>query len=483
MTPSFGGASSAPSKHPAPSEHRGGFGDFGGESRAFIERTFREKIILVGVTLPPFTPQETEASLKELARLVNTAGADVVERVTQRRNAPDASTYIGRGKVDQIRAIAEKYDADTVVFDDELTPAQQATLERLLGRSAIDRTTVILDIFAQNAASMEGKTQVELAQLRYLLPRLKGLGYRLSQQAGGIGTRGPGETKLEVDRRRLERRMHHLERQLDEIAQHRFTQAKRRQRSDLWKVSLVGYTNAGKSTLLNRLCGSDTVVRNQLFATLDATTRRLVLPGGEELLLADTVGFIRKLPPTLIEAFTSTLSVVTDADLLLHVVDATADKPEEQISAVREVLVQIGAEDKPELLVWNKCDTLSEEVSGSGKMSISNGMLPADGRALVDGLLPTDGKLSAHDSVRISAAKGYGLEQLLDVLANRLWSLSPVWELFVPHKRGDVIAAVYRSGQVLVEKAEAEGMRYRVRLNDVSASRFKPYAVSGSAVS
>ena len=457
------------------SEHRGGFGAFGGESRAFIERTFREKIVLVGVTLPPSVPQETEASLCELASLVDTAGADVVERVTQRRNAPDAATYVGRGKVEEIRAIAEACDADTVVFDDELTPAQQATLEKLLGRSAIDRTTVILDIFAQNAASMEGKTQVELAQLRYLLPRLKGMGHRLSQQAGGIGTRGPGETKLEVDRRRLERRMHHLVKELDEIAQHRSTQGKRRRNSVLWKVALVGYTNAGKSTLLNRLCGSEVAVRNQLFATLDATTRRLVLPGGEQLLLADTVGFINKLPHALVEAFASTLNVVTDADLLLHVVDATAADPQEQIAAVREVLIQIGAQNKPELLVWNKCDAVGLGSSGDGGA--------AEGIMMTNGHLPSSTRVSARDDIRISAAKGYGLERLLDELANRLWSLSPVRELFVPHKRGDVIAAIHRSGQVLVEEAEAQGMRYRVRLDDVSASRFEHYAVSDAVSS
>ncbi len=449
--------------HPSESDHRGGFGEFGGETRAFIERTFREKIVLAGVTLPPQKPEETEASLRELASLVHTAGADVIAQVTQRRAAPDAATFIGRGKVDEILELAERHDADTVVFDDELSPAQQAKLEKILGRSAIDRTTVILDIFAQNAASMEGKAQVELAQLRYLLPRLRGMGHRLSQQAGGIGTRGPGETKLEVDRRRLERRIHQLERQLDNIAQHRSTQAKQRRRSALWKVALVGYTNAGKSTLLNALCGSEVKVRNLLFATLDATTRKLVLPGGEQLLLADTVGFINKLPHTLVEAFTSTLSVVTDADLLLHVVDASAADPHGQISAVREVLLQIGAHNKPELLVWNKCD---KGAAGQGSPEL-NGAAGATGAA---------------GAVRISAAQRQGLDGLLDALAGRLWSLAPVRELFVPHDRGDVIAAVHRSGQVLVEEADESGMRYRVRLDAASASRFGSYVVSDSVV-
>ena len=462
----------------AESDHRGGFGEFGGETRAFIERTFREKIVLVGVTLPPATPQETEASLVELASLVSAAGADVVEQVTQRRDAPDASTYIGRGKVEELRVIAERHDADTVVFDDELTPAQQATLEQKLGRSAIDRTTVILDIFAQNASSMEGKTQVELAQLRYLLPRIRGMGKRLSQQAGGIGTRGPGETKLEVDRRRLERRVHHLERQLADIAQHRQTQAKRRQNSNLWQVALVGYTNAGKSTLLNQLCGSDVAVRNQLFATLDATTRKLMLPGGEQVLLADTVGFIKKLPHTLVEAFAATLSVVTEADLVLHVVDASAADPWEQIAAVREVLVQIGAEDKPELLVWNKCDRLGG-VGGSGMGA--GGLGGAGGSASLNGSVGAASLNGTGESAWISAATGQGAEQLLETLANRLWSLSPVRELLVPYECGSVIAAVHRSGQVLVETAVAEGMRYRVRLDDASASRFESYVVPAAA--
>ena len=443
----------------APSEHRGGFGEFGGESQGFIERTFREKIVLVGVVLPSATTEETDASLDELHRLVHTAGADEVARVTQRRPAPDPSTFVGKGKVAEIREIAEEHDADTVVFDDELSPAQQATLEKMLGRTAIDRTAVILDIFAQNAASTEGKTQVEFAQLRYLLPRLRGMGIRLSQQAGGIGTRGPGETKLEVDRRRLERRMHHLERQLEEIHRRRNTQNKQRQRSPLRKVAIVGYTNAGKSTLLNQLCGADTLVRNRLFATLDATTRRLTLPGGESVLVADTVGFIRKLPHNLVEAFSSTLSVVTDADLLLHLVDATAADPEQQIEAVRDVLAEIGAGDQPELLVWNKCDRL-----GAG-----------NGQGLAGESLSGNSP-SNKSAVQISAATGAGMEELMNAISSHLWSHYRLAELLVPHSRGDIMASVHRSGQVLEERVEESGIRYQVRLDEASARKLAPFA-------
>lgn len=482
----------------AASDHRGGFGEFGGESQGFIERTFREKIVLVGVTLPSATTEETDASLDELHRLVHTAGADEVARVTQRRPALDPSTFVGKGKVAEIREIAEEQDADTVVFDDELSPAQQATLEKMLGRTAIDRTAVILDIFAQNAASVEGKTQVEFAQLRYLLPRLRGMGIRLSQQAGGIGTRGPGETKLEVDRRRLERRMHHLERQLEEIRRRRNTQNKQRQRSPLRKVAIVGYTNAGKSTLLNQLCGADTLVRNRLFATLDATTRRLTLPGGESVLVADTVGFIRKLPHNLVEAFSSTLSVVTDADLLLHVVDATATDPEQQIEAVRDVLAEIGAGDQPELLVWNKCDRLGagngqglagEALAGNSLSSesrpgeslhgesISNKSLPANSpsnKSLPSKPLSTNSP-SHKSAVQISAATGAGMEELMNAISSHLWSHYRLAELLVPHSRGDIMASIHRAGQVLEERVEEGGIRYQVRLDEASARKLAPF--------
>jgi len=294
----------------AEESHRGAFGDYGGESGGLIERTFRERIVLVGVTLAGDDPEETDASLDELALLVDTAGADALDRVVQRRSSPDAATYVGSGKAKEIKAAANAIDADTVVFDDELTPAQQYNLEKILGRSALDRTAVILDIFAQNASSQEGKAQVELAQLRYRLPRLRSSGRTFSQQGGGIGTRGPGETQLEVDRRRLVRRVHKLEADLRKVQAHRETQSKQRSRTRNRAIALVGYTNAGKSSLLNRLAGADVHVEDRLFATLDATTRRLALPGGETVFATDTVGFVRKLPHQLVTAFKTTLDVV-----------------------------------------------------------------------------------------------------------------------------------------------------------------------------
>jgi len=312
-----------------------------------ISRTVRERIVVVGVTFPGATAAATEAGLDELALLVDTAGADVLARIVQRRTAPDPATYVGRGKADELRAICLEVDADTVVFDDDLSPAQQRNLESMLGRTAIDRTAVILDIFAQNARTPEGRAQVELALLRYRLPRLRGRGTSFSQQAGGIGTRGPGETQLEVDRRRLVRRMARLESDLRQLDRTRRTQRKGRARSRHRTVSLVGYTNAGKSTLLNQLCGADVLVENRLFSTLDPRTRQLVLPGGETILLTDTVGFVRKLPHQVVEAFRSTLEVVRESDLIVHLVDGSAPDLEGQIDAVRTVLAEIGLLDRP----------------------------------------------------------------------------------------------------------------------------------------
>jgi len=289
-----------------------------------IERSYRERIVLVGVSLPGSTDEDTEASLDELALLIDTAGADEAARLVQRRDAPDHTWYLGKGKAEELHELCLAVDADTVVFDNELAPAQQYNLEKLLGRTAIDRTAVILDIFAQNAHTLEGKAQVELALLRYRLPRLRrGATARLSQQRGGVGSRfGSGETKLEVDRRRIKRRITKLESDLRELSGTRQLQRKSRSRSGLAHVTIVGYTNAGKSTLLNRLTDAGVLVEDRLFATLDPTTRRLSLPGGEPVLLTDTVGFVRRLPHGLIEAFKSTLEVATTADFLVHVVDS-----------------------------------------------------------------------------------------------------------------------------------------------------------------
>jgi len=426
---------------------------------SLIDRSFRERIVLVGVATTPAMVPQVEASLDELALLVDTAGADEAARVVQRRDTPDPATYVGRGKAEELHQLSEAVDADTVVFDDELTPAQQRNLEKILGRTAIDRTAVILDIFAQNARTQEGRAQVELALLQYRLPRLRGRGKTLSQQAGAmgagaakapIGSRGPGETQIEVDRRRLLRRMTHLEADLRRLSQTRHTQRRARHRSRLHTLSLVGYTNAGKSSLLNHLTDAGVLVEDRLFATLDPRTRRLDLPGGESVLVSDTVGFVRKLPHQLVEAFRSTLEVVSESDLLIHVVDAAAPDPEGQIEAVRTVLAEIGAERVPELLAFNKLDVVP------------------DAKRLAE---------SHAGAVAISAVTGAGMPELLIAVGDRLRALARVVELVVPYERGDVAAAVHREGEVLVEQHEEGGTRLRVRLDDAGAARFRDFLV------
>ena len=436
---------------PTEESHRGGFGEFGGETRGLIERTYRERILLVAVAIDGAGGAGTvEDSLDELALLVDTAGADVVGRITQRRRAPDPATYVGSGKAAEIKALAEATDCDTVVFDDELSPAQQFKLEKLLGRTAIDRTAVILDIFAQNASSQEGKAQVELAQLRYLAPRLKGRGRALSQQAGGLGgaRRGPGEKALETDRRRLGRRVHKLESELREVGRHRATQAKARQRSGVAHVVVVGYTNAGKSTLENALTDAGVLVEDRLFATLDPTTRQLALPGVEVVLLTDTVGFIRKLPHELVEAFKTTLSVVSEADLLVHVVDASSSDPAEEIAVVRAIIAEVGGGDRPELLVFNKAD------------------LSPDADRLAE---------ASPGAVAVSAATGLGIDALVEAIGDRLRSQRPVVELHIPWARGDVIASVHAHGEVLSEVSGPDQMVMRTRLREEQRGRFAEF--------
>ncbi|HLW45099.1 MAG TPA: GTPase HflX [Acidimicrobiales bacterium] len=418
-----------------------------------ITREFRERIVLVGVVLPGADVEEVEANLDELALLVDTAGADVVARTVQRRNRPDPATFVGRGKAHEIAELAEQVDADTVVFDDELSPAQQRNLERLFGRTAIDRTAVILDIFAQNARSPEGKAQVELALLRYRLPRLRGRGLELSQQAGRIGTRGPGETQLEVDRRRLVRRMHRLEADLRDVDRTRRLQRRSRSRGRLREVALVGYTNAGKSTLLNRLTDAGVPVANRLFVTLDPRTRQLALPGGETVLVTDTVGFVRKLPHELVEAFRSTLESVRLADLLVHVVDGAAGDPEGQIAAVRTVLDEIGAGDVPELLVVNKVDLSSEAARLAAKI---------------------------EGAVCISAATGEGIDAALRAIGDRLRMADRIVELAIPWARGDVLAAVHREGEVVEQEDGDDGARIHVVLDEAGRARFSEFVVRGA---
>jgi GTP-binding protein HflX len=414
-----------------------------------IDRSFRERIIVVGVVFPGLTTETVEAALDELTRLVDSAGADVVGRVIQRRDAPDAATFVGKGKAEEIAELSRSLDVDTVVFDDELSPAQHRNLEKLFGRTAIDRTAVILDIFAQNARSPEGKAQVELALLRYRLPRLRGRGGGLSQQAGGIGTRGPGETQLEVDRRRLVRRMHRLEADLREVDRTRSLQRRSRARGRHRELALVGYTNAGKSTLLNALTDAGVPAENRLFVTLDPRTRQFALPGGETVLVTDTVGFVRKLPHELVEAFRTTLASVRLADLLVHVVDATAADAEAQMAAVREVLVEIGAADVPELIVVNKADRDPEAA-----------------KSLAHGL---------EGAVVLSARTGEGVDDFLRVVADRLRGSDRVVELVVPWARGDVLAAIHREGEVVGQTDGEESATLLVVLDEVGKSRFAEF--------
>ncbi|HVB71579.1 MAG TPA: GTPase HflX [Acidimicrobiales bacterium] len=416
-----------------------------------IDRTIRERIVLVGVQFPGVTPEELEHQLDELALLVDTAGADVLARVVQRRDAPDPATFLGSGKVNELRELCLAVDADTVVFEHGLSPAQQRNLEKILGRTAIDRTAVILDIFAQNARTPEGRAQVELALLEYRLPRLRRAGGSFSQQAGRIGTRGPGETQLEVDRRRLVQRIHHIRRELKEIDRTRDIQRQGRDRGRHREVTLVGYTNAGKSSMLNAITHADALTANRLFATLDPRTRQRQLPGGETVLVTDTVGFISNLPHELVQAFMSTLKSVRLADLLVHVVDGASDHAEDQISAVHTVLREIGADDVPELLVFNKAD-----LPGSRSRDLAK---------------------RYEGSVWVSALTGENIDEVIGVMGDRLRSGDRVITLHLPLDRGDLVAAAHREGEVVATEVTDEAVVVRVVLDPVGVARFTEWRV------
>jgi GTP-binding protein HflX len=410
----------------------------------------RQRALLVGTDAHDHDLDAAEASLAELALLIDTAGAEPVHLELQRRKVIDPATYIGSGKAQELQQLAQALDIDVVIFDDELTPAQLRNLEGLLSCDVVDRTALILDIFAQHATTQEGMVQVELAQLRYRMPRLRGRGKTLSQQGAGINTRGPGETKLEVDRRRIQQRMAKLEHELKDLARVRATQRKARTRSGVPVVAIVGYTNAGKSSLLNRLTHAEVLVQDQLFATLDPTTRRAVLPGGEQIVCTDTVGFLRKLPHQLVEAFRSTLEEVTGADLLVHVVDASSEEADRQIEAVRSVLHEIGAQDIPEVIVGNKLD-----------------VAPAETLARF--------RADHPEAVLVSAREGTGMAELFDRIGQRLRSLLPVIELYVPFARADVVAALHRESEVLVEQHDDNGTRLKVRVPRGRAGHFAEF--------
>ena len=410
----------------------------------------RERALLVAVT----TGDEagTDASLAELGRLVDTAGADTVDAVVQRRERLDPATLVGKGRLSDLRQEVAAGDVDVVVFDREITPAQERNLSRALDCRVLDRTAVILDIFAQHATSREGKIQVELAQLTYRLPRLRGKGIELSRLGGGIGTRGPGETKLEVDRRRILSRISRLKSQLGDLEQSRHTKRERRKRWDMPLVAIVGYINAGKSSLLNALTGSDALVQDRLFATLDPTTRRLELHDGRIVLLSDTVGFVRHLPHQLIEAFQSTLEEATDADLLLHVVDLADEDPDAKISAVREVLAEIGADRVPELLVGNKADAA-----------------PDHALARFEGAHP--------EGVIVSAAQRSGLEVLSEALWQVLSRQYREVQLLIPFSAGSAAARVHEVGEILAEEYRPDGVWFRARLSLAETQRLSGYVI------
>lgn len=411
----------------------------------------REPALLAAVQLPHMTDEQTMESLDELRALADTAGAEVLDTVAQKRGTFDPATLVGGGKIEELARAAESTGATLVIFDNELNVSQQDRLAEALGTRVIDRTALILDIFAQHAHTREGATQVELAQLSYLLPRIRGRGIEMSRMGGGIGTRrGPGETQLEVDRRRIRRRMRKLEGDLGKMEAVRRTQRKRRERASVPSVCLVGYTNSGKSSLLNRLTSASVLVENQLFSTLDSTTRRLDLPGGRHAVLSDTVGFIRKLPHELVAAFRSTLEVVRDADLLIHVVDSSReDMLAERITAVEEVLEDLGAREIPRLLALNKID------------AVQPGGLPALLR-------------SRPDAIPISARTGEGIERLLEETA-RVLDRDRVFTLRVPAGRGDVLSGLHRDGSVRGSEIEDETIVMTVSLPSEKLSRYAEF--------
>jgi len=425
--------------------------------KALIETRNRktERVFLVGVELKTRTGWEIRDSLNELSELANTAGAKVVGDGIQKMVSPCAATYIGKGKAVEFSEICREADVDTVIFDDELTPAQSRNLEKAFNCKVLDRTSLILDIFAQRARTREGKMQIELAQLQHLLPRLTRFWGHLSRQKGGIGMRGgEGETQLETDRRRVQDRIARITRDLEVVRRQRSTQRYSRQRNHWALASIVGYTNAGKSTLLNKLTGAEVLAEDKLFATLDPTTRRLRLDTNQNVLLTDTVGFIRKLPHGLVESFKATLEEVVQADLLLHVVDVSHPQASDQIAAVNTVLQEIGAEGNPTLMVFNKSDQLG------GSQEKLSGFLEQYPHGVV-----------------ISALTGDGIPALMAELGTQLRPLREFFELSVPHDHSGVIARLHEVGQVIERDYNGETARFKARIPPHLHSEFASYII------
>ncbi|HEX5427822.1 MAG TPA: GTPase HflX [Pedococcus sp.] len=416
-----------------------------------------ERVVLAAVWTDG-TQEDADNSLRELAALAETAGSDVLAGVMQRRQRPDTGTYLGKGKAEELRDIVLAEGADTVICDTELTPSQRRALEDVVKVKVIDRTALILDIFAQHAKSKEGKAQVELAQLQYLLPRLRGWGESMSRQAGGqaaggqgMGSRGPGETKIELDRRRINQRMAKLRREIKDMKTSRDTKRHGRRAGGVPSVAIAGYTNAGKSSLLNRLTGAGVLVQNQLFATLDPTVRRAETTDGRVYTLADTVGFVRQLPTQLVEAFRSTLEEVGDADLLLHVVDGSHPDPEGQISAVRAVLADVDAADVREVVVVNKADAADPEVLD---------------------------RLRRHErhSVIVSARTGEGLEELRTLIAEELPKPTIDVDVLLPYDRGDLVSRLHDEAEVISSEHLHHGTRVKARVHPDLAGELAAYA-------
>ena len=413
-----------------------------------------ERAVLVGLILPGVSHREAADTLDELALLADTAGAQVLDRVVQERKQVDKATFIGRGKAEDLALRAEELKAEVVIFDDDLAPAQVRNLEKLIDVKVIDRSRLILDIFADRAKTREAQTQVELAQLKYLLPRLTRQWTHLSRQAGhggttgGIGTRGPGETQLEVDRRAIRSRIGSLARALDRIARRRATG--RKARADAFRIALVGYTNAGKSTLMRTLSGADVTVEDRLFATLDSTTRPVYLGYNRQILLTDTVGFIRKLPHHLVASFRSTLEEAVEADLLLHMIDVSHPACEEQMGAVFETLEELGISENPLLMVFNKIDLLSDP----------------DRRARLEAEYP--------GGVWISAHTGEGLDSLKQAIYERLEGDRIVLNLDIPQAEGRLLSELYRVGEILSTRYEGNNVLLEVKLSRENAQRLLP---------
>ena len=427
------------------------------DAQSELRAAGREKAVLAGAIPEKATVIGGDAhALDELAELAETAGAIAVDRVTQRRDRPDVKYYLGSGVVDRIKESVRANRAELVIFDDELSPSQIRNLEDALNVRVIDRTALILDIFAARAQSAEGKLQVELAQQKYRLPRLTGKGIELSRLGGGIGTRGPGESKLETDRRHINRKIHILEAKLKELSARREVLRKERRRNNLPVIAVVGYTNAGKSTLVNALCDADVFVKDELFATLDTSVRRLQYGGDRDFLLVDTVGFIRKLPHDLIESFKATLEETVYADLLLHVVDASAPDCDDCIDAVENILDEIGAGGRPRYLVLNKCDRLGE----------------ADEVYLSDRTRHTYGKV-----VRVSALTGEGLGELAALIERYFTGSAKRFELLIPYAEGALIAELRRAGNIEQEDYREDGIRFSGTMPAELLGKFRSFSV------